>query len=94
MQVFIPFVIASRSTSSITPPKVAFAIGNAHDQNARERPTMFSHIRDCDSWIPSETACAIGVPNFSPSLGNPCSYNPCPHSCIVEPIASGKLSGA
>ena len=42
--------------------KRRWASGKKCSQKARLRPTMFSHIRDCDSWMPSDTASPSGRP--------------------------------
>ena len=47
------------------PGKALWAAGKKCSQNGRLRPTRFSHSRDCDSWMPSETASPNGVPKWS-----------------------------
>src|SRR5262245_19668506 len=62
--------------------------GCAHFQKGLDRPTRFSHIRLWLSWIPSEIDSPSGCPKYPARLpcgllGSPCSYSPCPASCIV-----------
>jgi len=52
-------------------PKMSWAKGVAHSQKVALRPTWFSHIRLCDSWIPSDMESPTGSPIASER--NPCS---------------------
>ena len=52
-------------------PMMSGMRGASQLQNARLRPTWFSHMRDWLSWMPSETLSPSGVPMRPKS--SPCS---------------------
>src|SRR5581483_4363025 len=67
-------------------------VGKKNCQNARERPTRFSHSRDCDSCTPSDVPPASAV--RSKRSGEPCSYSACPPSCSAPKKHELKKSGS
>ncbi len=82
----------SASRVRIASPKTSRAISMAQSQKGRERAIWFSHMRDCDSWIPSETDSPSGRPKNSAFL-TPCSYMPWPASWVPEESWSSQPSG-
>ena len=86
---------ARQKASTVTPLRPGCTLrsfGYQWSQKGRLRATMFSHSRDCDSWMAMEMAPPSGV---RARLGeSPCSYRPWPASWMAPNRPPARSAGS